>query len=172
MALDAVAILRDRGVQVQLDICGTAFAGYEYYVDELRARSEEPDLAGSVRLLGYVSPIWSALADVDAMLAPSLREPFGNAVVEAQLAMRPVIASAALGHLETITDGVTGLLVPPNDPSALAAALSRLIADPTLASDLTVAGRQSALDNFSVDRYQSEVVRLVSETADRRRGRH
>ena len=67
------------------------------------------------------------------MVAPSLREPFGNAVVEAQLSLRPVVATAALGHLESITDEDTGLLVPAEDVDAMAKAIARIIDDPELA---------------------------------------
>ena len=82
-----------------------------------------PELAGRVRFSGYCSPIWPVLERADIVVAPSLQEPFGNVVVEAQLAGRPVVAAAAYGHLESITDVETGLLVPPGDAAALAEAV-------------------------------------------------
>ena len=95
------------------------------------------------------------------MLAPSLREPFGNAVVEAQLALRPVVATAALGHLESITDGQTGLLVEVGDVEAMARATARLMDDKELADRLAVHARRSALDRFTTTRYAREVNELV-----------
>lgn len=163
LALEAVADLRREGRDVRLELCGTAFEGYESYVAELRARSEQPDLRGAVTFSGYTSPVWPALARSHMMLAPSLREPFGNAVVEAQLALRPVVATAALGHLESIKDGETGLLVKVGDADAMALATARLMDDKELANRLAVQARRSALDRFTTDRYARKVNELVEE---------
>ena len=162
VALEAVALLRAQGREVTLEVCGTAFAGYEAYESELRERAEQDDLRGAVQFSGYVSPIWSVLERADVVVAPSLREPFGNAVVEAQLAGRPVVAAAALGHLETIEDGVTGLLTPPGDAEALARAVATLMDDPSRAASMGERARLEARRRFSVERYQREVVELVT----------
>ena len=81
---------------LEIELAGSAFAGYEWYVAELEERASRPDLAGAVHFAGYCKPIWPHLAAADIVVAPSLREPFGNAVVEAQLSRRPVVATAAL----------------------------------------------------------------------------
>jgi glycosyltransferase involved in cell wall biosynthesis len=161
LALEAVGRLRARGYDIELEVVGTEFEGYEAYVDQLRRRAAEQDLAGAVAFVGYASPIWPVLAGADIAVAPSLREPFGNAVVEAQLARRPVVATAALGHTESISDSETGLLVPAEDVDAMAAAIARLVDDPELANRLAEAGRASALRRFGIDRYRSEVADLV-----------
>lgn len=171
IALEASALLRSDGRNVELEICGTSFDGYEWYADQLHARASQPDLAGSVIWSGYVSPIWPALARADVILAPSLREPFGNAVVEAHLSLRPVVASGALGHLETVSDGVTGLLVPPGDAFALASAVARIIDDPDLAVRMAEQGRAQALESFSIGRYKAEIVDTLQTVADDRRTR-
>ncbi|MCC6497748.1 MAG: glycosyltransferase family 4 protein [Propionibacteriaceae bacterium] len=169
LALEATAELRRQGYQVELELAGSAFPGYEWYTDQLKERSERDDLAGAVTFAGYCSPIWENLNRADIMVAPSLREPFGNAVVEAQYSLRPVVATAALGHTESITDGVTGLLVPAEDVAAMAAAIARLIDDPELAETLARTARAEAIRRFSVERYRAEVVqlfgRLTGETA-------
>ena len=163
LALEAAARLREQGLAVEIELAGSAFAGYEWYVEQLRQRAARPDLAGAVTFSGYCAPIWPVLARADIVVAPSLREPFGNAVVEAQLALRPVVATAALGHLESITDGETGLLVPAEDVEALAKAIRQLIEDPELAASLASNGRRSALQRFTIDRYRREVAALVDE---------
>ena len=84
----------------------------------------------------------------------------GNAVVEAQYSLRPVVATAALGHTESIVDGVTGLLVPAEDVPAMADAIARLIDDPYLAETLSRTARSEAIRLFSVDRYGAEIVEL------------
>jgi len=83
-------------------------------------------------------------------------------VVEAQYSLRPVVATAALGHTESITDGVTGLLVPAEDVPAMAAAIARLIDEPDLAETLARTARSEAIRRFSVDRYRAEVVGLFA----------
>jgi glycosyltransferase involved in cell wall biosynthesis len=168
VALESVAILRAAGLDVRLDLCGTPFSGYEWFEEQLRARAARDDLAGSITFSGYVAPIWSALDVADIVVAPSLREPFGNAVVEAQLSARPVVASAATGHTESIVDEESGLLVDPGDSRALAKAIERIVLDPALADHLATNGRESALRNFSHDRYAREIVGILTQLIRRR----
>ena len=157
VALEAVARLVADGRDATIDLAGTAFAGYEWFADGLAARAAEPDLAGRVRLLGYVADRWSALADADVVLVPSRVEPFGNTAVEAMLAARPVVVSATQGLVEIVTADRTGLLVPVADADALAGAVARLADDPALAARLADAGRREALDRFGVARYAREL---------------
>lgn len=71
---------------------------------------------------------------------PSLVEPLGIAPIEASLYRLPVVASRVGGLPETVTDGETGILVPPADPAALAGALRRLFGDPALSRRMGLAG--------------------------------
>ena len=57
---------------MELQVCGTPFEGYEWYEAQLRDRAGQPDLAGAVTFLGYVSPVWPTLAEADAFVATSL----------------------------------------------------------------------------------------------------
>lgn len=168
VAVEAIATLRRRGHDVVLDLCGTAFAGYEWFVEQLEQRASQPDLAGAVTFSGYVSPVGEALHRAHVAIAPSLREPFGNAVVEAQLAERPIVASAAMGHLETVQHLETGMLVEPGSSDALADAIERLIDDEQLADRLAVAGRERSSREYSVERYHRQVADLLDELVERR----
>jgi glycosyltransferase involved in cell wall biosynthesis len=165
VALDAIALLRAEGRDVALDLYGSVFPGYEWFEEQLRTRSAEADLAGAVHFGGYTSPTWPALARAEVVLVPSRAEPFGNTAVEAQLAGRPVVASAVQGLQEIVTDGETGLLVPPEDPAALAAAVARVLDDPAFAQALGRAGQESARRNFSLDRYRGDITAAVARTA-------
>lgn len=165
IALEAVAILRDRGHEVRLEVGGTVFPGYEWFEEQLRARAEQPDLSGVVDFAGYVSPVTPLLERAHIVLAPSLRESFGNVVVEAQLCGRPVIATATTGHLETVQDGVTGLHVEPGSPVAIADAVERLLADPALAESIADGGRRRSSIEYSPERYRSEVMDLLERLA-------
>ena len=157
VALEALGILVSEGYDLSLDICGTAFPGYEWYEDKVRARAAMADLAGRVTFSGYVNPTWPVLAAASVVLAPSRLEPFGNTAVEGLLARRPVVASATQGLAEIIRHERTGLLVPPDDPAALAAAIARILDDDDLATRLADNGYSDALQRFSVDRYRAEM---------------
>jgi glycosyltransferase involved in cell wall biosynthesis len=162
VALDAVAILRGRGYDVSLDVCGTAYPGYEWFEHQLRERAGRSDLAGAIRFLGYVSPTAPVLAAASVVLVPSRTEPFGNTAVEGFLARRPVVASAVQGLAEIVTDGRTGLLVPPGDAAALASAIARILDDPQLAQSLAAAGRAEAETRFSSARFRRDIRASVS----------
>lgn len=164
VALEAVARLVARGRDVELELYGTVFPGYEWFEDQLRERSAEPDLAGRVHFGGYVSPTWPALARADVVLVPSRAEPFGNAAVEAQLAGRPVVVSDVQGLPEIVTHRRTGLLVPPDDADALAAAVAEILDDPGLARALAVEGRRSAREHFGQERYRRQIADMVAAT--------
>jgi glycosyltransferase involved in cell wall biosynthesis len=175
VALEAVALLRRGGRQVEIDVCGTAYEGYEWFERQIRERSAESDLVGAVHLLGYVNPTDAVLASASVVLVPSRVEPFGNTAVEAQLAGRPVIVSDVQGLAEIVVHGRTGLLVPPGDAPALAFAISRLLDDPEFAHQLADAGLADAHERFSLARYQDQVVACVERTQaslPRRRSRN
>jgi glycosyltransferase involved in cell wall biosynthesis len=74
-------------------------------------------------------------------VCPSRREPFATVNLEALAAGKPIVATAVGGNLEAVAEGVNGLLIPPEDPEALAEALRRLLHDPALCDEM---GRQSA----------------------------
>jgi starch synthase len=80
---------------------------------------------------------------------PSVYEPFGLINLEAMGCETPVVASGVGGILEVVEDGKTGLLVEPGQPQALAAALDRVLANPTLARDMGRAGRKRVEERFS-----------------------
>ena len=84
------------------------------------------------------------------------------------------MATAALGHLECITDEQTGLLVPAEDVAAMAKAIARLVDEPDLATQARRAARANALDRFSTGRYEREIVGLfasLTEASSRNRSR-
>jgi glycosyltransferase involved in cell wall biosynthesis len=113
----------------------------------LRDTAVELSVADRVDLVGHRDDVAAELAHVDVVaVCPTTPEPFGQVVVDAMTAGRPVVAAAEGGPAETVTDGIDGLLVPPRDPTALAAALRRLRDDPALAAGLVRGGAATAAD--------------------------
>ncbi|MEU4454564.1 glycosyltransferase family 4 protein [Nocardioides sp. NPDC023903] len=161
VALDALAEVRRRGIDARLRVCGSVFAGYEWFEQELRSRASDSDLAGNVEFLGYVAEPARELERADVVLVPSRVEPFGNVAVEALLAERPLIASRVQGLAEIVTDSETGLLVTPGDAHDLADAIQRLATDPALAAELASAGRKDAEERFGAERYREEIAAEV-----------
>ena len=151
------------GVDASLTVCGSAFPGYEWYEEELRARAGAPDLAGQVHLLGYLHPTWPVLERADAVVVPSRAEPFGNTAVEAMHAARPLVASRVQGLAEVVADQRTGLLVEPDDAAALARALGRLADQPGRAAELARTAARQAAEHFSVRVYRERMADLVND---------
>ena len=106
-------------------------AGGEHEVGrllELEALVKARKIEGSVRFLGTAQHIPSLLQATDIFLLPSRSEGFSNALIEAMGSGLPCIATDVGGNAEAVVDGVSGFLVPSEDPQAIASALDRLIA--------------------------------------------
>jgi len=118
--------------------------------------------------LGRRNDVPQILACCDIAVLPSRAEGLPNAVLEYLAAGLPTIASKVGGNSEIIEDGVTGLLVPPENSQLLGSALLRLLRDPILASDLARKGQKYVRENFSFDRLVREVDHLYSELLERK----
>jgi glycogen(starch) synthase len=105
----------------------------------------------AVRFAGHLSEsdLAALLGTADVALVPSSYEPFGMVALEAGAAGTPVVAGAAGGLLEVVSDGRTGLLVPPRKPQALAAAVVAVLRDPALASRLVHAAQRDIEARFA-----------------------
>ncbi len=165
VAVQAVRLLAERGIETTLDLIGGVFPGYEWFEDEVRLAVKEAGLEDQVRWRGILADIWAALDEADIALVPSRVEPFGNAAVEAMLAGRPVVAGDTQGLREIVRPGDNGELAAPGDPVALADAVTRLVQDWPAARSRAEAARAEAQDRFSVRQYRDDVVRLISGPA-------
>ncbi|MDY3558313.1 glycosyltransferase family 4 protein [Gemmata sp. JC673] len=123
---------------------GAQKAGEAEYLAELSARAAELGIADRVRFLGQRSDVPRLLAAADVLCQPnSGPEPFGIAFVEALYAGRPVVTSD-LGGGREVVDPSCGVLVPPGEPAAVAAALAELISDPARRAALGAGGPKRA----------------------------
>lgn len=164
LAIAAARQLCDLGYDVGLEIVGSHFPGYEWFEADVRDQAAVPELAGRVTFTGFTDDVWAAFERSDIVLVPSRSEPFGNVAVEGMLARRPVVAAAVQGLREIISSGETGVLVAPEDATALAAAVRNLCDDWPRAQHLAEAGRARAQAAFSTDRYRREIRDVVDAT--------
>jgi glycosyltransferase involved in cell wall biosynthesis len=103
------------------------------------------------------------LAELDVLALPSWTEGLPLVVLEAMAQRRPVVATPVGGTPEVVVDGETGLLVPPRDPDALAAALRRLLADADLRRRMGEAGFDRVREHFSADAMTRRVLAIYDE---------
>jgi glycosyltransferase involved in cell wall biosynthesis len=160
--LDALALLDAHAPQPALWIAGD---GPERGALERRARAL--GLAQRVHFLGWRSDASDLLAACDVFVLPSRLEGLGVAALEAMAAARPVVASAVGGLADAVVHERTGLLVPPDDPGALGAALARLLEDPSLRKRLGDAGPARVREKYSaeqmVDAYEALYAEVLAE---------
>ena len=128
--------------------------------EEMRQWAAASGLAGRVHFLGQREDIPDLLAALDIFVLPSQREGVSLALLEAMAAGLPVIVSRVGGLPEVVTDGENGLLIPPQDPKALAAALARLLAEPDFARNLGEKARRHAEANYSLERLGREINKI------------
>lgn len=130
----------------------------------LRASLSAAGVAGVVSLPGRVEDKWSFLASCRVgVVASTGSEAVSRAALEWMAAGRPVVASRVGGLPDLVEDGVTGLLVPPGDAQALAAALSSLLSDPARAEAMGRAGRERWRKSFSPEPFYAATKAVYDE---------
>ncbi|MBD3306534.1 glycosyltransferase [candidate division KSB3 bacterium] len=117
----------------------------------LEALAESLGIAQAVRFTGERRDIPAVLSLLDIQVSASLTESLSNAILEGMAAGKPIIATDVGGSAELVVHETTGLLVPPQQPERLAAAMSRLLGDCKLRADMGHAGRQRVSQKFHID---------------------
>jgi glycosyltransferase involved in cell wall biosynthesis len=118
-----------------------------------------------VFLTGFRSDALGLMRSFDVFAMSSLTEGLGSAILEAMALARPVVATRAGGIPEAVRDGVTGILVPPQDDAALAAGLVAMLRDPVLRARCGAAGRARVDQEFSVERLIEGTARVYAARA-------
>ena len=137
--------------------------------EALRAQAAALPAAVRKRIVftGRRDDISAITGELDIAVLPSLREAQGISILEAMARRKPVVATAVGGIPEVVADGVSGLLVPPEDPSALAGALIRLARSPSLRQRLGDAGYEIVAERFSIDAQVHRIQELYDEELQR-----
>lgn len=159
--IDALPLLaRHHGLQPRLQLAGTG-----PLLARLQARASRLGLAGQVAFLGHHGDMPGLLRSQRVYVLATHFEGMPLALVEAMAAGCACVASDVIGVRGVIEDGVTGLLVPEGDASALAAALARLLQDASLASRLGAAARARALAEHGLPLMRERYEALISRCA-------
>ena len=116
--------------------------------DDMEALLRDAGLGDGLHMLGYRTDVAAILAAADIFALPSHFEGLPMSVIEAMLTGLPVVTTDIRGPREQVVHGVTGLIVPPGEVPPLAAALTRLTADPALRAAMGEAGRTRALEIY------------------------
>ncbi len=148
--------LLERRPDAELDIVGGRDTVEHGIGDQLRRELDELGQRATVRMLGHLPfgpQLFQVLADADVLAVPSRSEGTPRVLIEARAFGCTVVGSAVGGIPTSITNEVDGLLVPPNDPAALAAALLRIAGDDDLRRRLIAGGveraRHSTVEAFA-----------------------
>ena len=128
-----------------------------------RREVEKQGLNGRVMFLGERRDVPQVLAASDIFVLSSNWEGLPRSIIEAMMSGLPVVATRVGGVPELVEDGVTGFLVPPKNPQALAKVLQRLLDDPELRRRMGQAGREKALREFTLDRMLRETEKVYEE---------
>lgn len=141
--------------QVTFNIAGDVLES-DYFA-ELQSLTGHLNLSNHFHFVGGVANLREYLSTADIFVLPSRSEGFSNAIVEAMAASLPVVATNVGGNAEAVTDGISGLIVPPDDPTALAAAITRLLSDPDKAREMGAAGKKLASEKFTTDAMMHQI---------------
>jgi glycosyltransferase involved in cell wall biosynthesis len=163
--LRAMVLLRDAAPSARLMI---AAEGSQRSV--LEGMIRDLGLSGIVRLLGSRGDVPELLAAADALVHPSLWEGLPNTIIEAMAAALPVVATNRGGTTELVEPGVTGILVPPQTPRALAAAMNDVMQlPPDMQRAMGAIGRRRVIERFANDRVMSAWETLIEEVTSQDR---
>jgi glycosyltransferase involved in cell wall biosynthesis len=159
--LGAAALLRPAHPEARWRAVGR---GSPQRREQLESRARALGLAGSVDFTGYVHDVTEELARCRiGIVASTASEAVSRAALEWMAAGRPLVA-AAVGCLpDLVEEGVTGFLVPPGDPQALARAAAKFLEQPALAERLSAAARRAFEERFSLERFGAETLKVYGQ---------
>jgi glycosyltransferase involved in cell wall biosynthesis len=152
--VEAYSQLRKRFPELRLLLVGDPEEGDPLHPETHRYIESEPQIIRT----GFVQDPVLYYHVMDVLAFPTHREGFGNAVIEAHAAGKPVVAARSTGVVDSVIDGVTGILVPIGDAGALTDALERLLQDTNLAATLGSAGRERVRREFKQERMWEALV--------------
>ena len=159
----AAALISARRPSVHFVVIGEDKSPQMSYRRSLENLIAELGVSEIVTMPGWRDDMPAVLSSLTLFVSAARSEPFGLAIVEAMAAGLPVVAAASEGALEIIEDGISGKLVPADDPEALAQAINDLLDDPHERSRLGRNALLAARESYSLARMASDTERVYRE---------
>jgi glycosyltransferase involved in cell wall biosynthesis len=151
----AAALVVKRTPEIYFSIAGEILEA-DYFA-ELISLVDDLGLSRNFQFAGGIRDPGLYLEEADIFVLPSRSEGFSNALLEAMAAALPIIATDVGGNAEAVLDGCNGLLIPPDDPNALARCIARLVDDRAASRQMGAAGRRLAEEKFSTAAMMAQV---------------
>jgi L-malate glycosyltransferase len=167
--LEAASVVGARFPAARFLVVGETNPNDRAYLSVLTALANRVGLSDRVVFAGLRTDVPQLLASATVSVMPSLNEALSNVLLESMAAGVPIVATRVGGTPEAIDDGVSGVLVPPADPAALANGICQILGDPALANRLGRAARQSVNERFGMDRMVSATEQLYCSLLEKRR---
>ncbi len=158
--INAADLLEERGVDFELYLVGR---------DDRRELTRYLRRSGCrdrIRVTGFVPDPWGLLRTFDCAVLPSRNEGLSRAGLESMACGVPLVASEVGGTRDLVEDGENGLLVPPEDPRALADAIQRVYEDGQLRKVLAENGRRTLKTRFNIDQTYQALLALYARVLD------
>ena len=168
IVLEAFARLAPQYPQLRLIFVGDPHRGQEAFADGLKARAAQAPLAGRVHFFPFTEQILPFYEAADLNLLVSRDEGFGRTIIEAGAVGVPSIGARVGGIAEIILDGTSGLLVTPEDPAALAAALEALITNEARRREMAEDAFRRSAQQFSIGAHTAAMMDLFDEVVEQK----
>ena len=156
--------MHERFPEARFFIIGAALFGEDEYDQEIRRFPGQLGIQDYVEFSGFRDDIQPTIAELDLLVhASTTAEPFGQVIIEAMAAGKPVIATNGGGVPEIVDDGRTGFLVPMADAKAMAAAICKILSNPVRAKIMGMRARLRVADRFTIEQTARRVEAVYAE---------
>jgi glycosyltransferase involved in cell wall biosynthesis len=162
--VQAAALVHQRFPNARFLIVGSALFGEAEYERDVRRLPNSLGIQDVVAFTGFCSDVPTIIDGMDLIVhASTIGEPFGQVIIEAMSAGKPVVATNGGGVPEIVEDGRTGILVPMGEVPLMAEAICRIIGDPDLATEMGMRGRDRVRQHFTIEQTTRKVESIYRE---------
>lgn len=162
--IQAAALVHERFPNTRFFIVGSALFGEVEYDRGVRRLPDDLGIKDVVTFTGFCTDVSAIIKGTDLIVhASTIGEPFGQVIIEAMSAGKPVVATDGGGVPEIVEDGKTGILAPMGDVRAMAEAICKIIANPDLAREMGIHGRERVRTHFTIEQTARKVESIFQE---------
>jgi glycosyltransferase involved in cell wall biosynthesis len=160
--IQIASLLSQKCSSIHFVMIGDAFPGNEYLYERLNGLISSENIGHLVTDLGYRSDVPELLQGFDILVLPStLPDPFPTVVLEAMASAKPVVATAHGGTTEMVDEGITGILIPVNNPQEASTLMEKLLLDKPLQKQMGEAGRKKVLSQYSFEAFEEKIIKIL-----------